>query len=281
MPEAPNDLHPLIKGWLAQHKRELAEHTREMKNRPYIGYWGKGAVSELTARDLDRFRATSAIFTAVERAGGRIVEAPIAGKVTFRVSDEKIECSIVEKMFKPYSGDGSWTAYPGHHQTGLHSTGFLRVTITTYLDGKKSEWIETQDKKVADLLPEIVKTIIAGGQILAQGRKDRQQAEQLRRVEEAHRQELQRAREIDDRRWAHFSRCADNLDQHTRLLALVAEIKKRVAAEGDMEVGGHTVSEWVQWAEARIAALDPLADGVGGLFLAVLAASTPPAGPWG
>lgn len=42
------------------------------------------------------------------------------------VGGRKVECSIVEKMVKPLSrpeGDAAkWTAYPGHHQTGLQSS---------------------------------------------------------------------------------------------------------------------------------------------------------------
>ena len=40
-----------------------------------------------------------------------------------------------------------WTAYPEFHQNELTSSGFLRVTITTYLRGGTKEWVETFTKK--------------------------------------------------------------------------------------------------------------------------------------
>ena len=67
-----------------------------------------------------------------------------------------------------------------------------------------------------------------------------------------------------------LSACADNWAERGRLEAFVAEIKKRVDAEGDAEVGGRPLSEWVAWAVARIAALDPFRAGVGDLFESIL-----------
>lgn len=265
MPEAPEKLHPLVKAWLAQHKAAQATRAKELRN-PSRFSWPTEPLPDLTVRDLYRFSATSAIFTAVERAGGSVAEAPISGKIVFLAASEKIECSIVEKMFKPLKGDGSWTAYPEHHQTGLQSTGFLRVRIDTYIAGKRPEWIETKEKRVGDLLQEIAAAVISAGHNRAQSRKEQQEAARCREEEEVRRRELHRVREIDDRKWARFCECADNLDQCAKLRAFVVEIKARCALEGDIEVGGRTLDAWTQWAEERISALDPFRSGVGGLF---------------
>jgi hypothetical protein len=278
MPEPSDNLHPRIKAWLVQHKREQDDRARELKkhrNEPF--YWGKGLLLDLTKRDLYRFSATSEIFKAVETAGGKVADSPISGKAIFLACGEKVECSIVEKMFKPIKLDETkWTAYPEHHQTGLQWSGFLRVTINTYIGRKAPQWIETRDTKVADLLQEIAGAVISAGQILVQLRQEREEAERRRREEEARRQELQHARQIDDERWARLSRRADDWERRARLLAFVAEIKKRVAVEGDAEIAGHTLDEWVLWADARIATLDPFSRGISELFESVLAPSQPP-----
>lgn len=280
MSEISSNLHSFVKAWLIQHKREQDDRGRALKGHDNGSLWWKGPLPDLTKRDLYRFNTTSEIFKAIEATGCKIVEAPITGKVIFLASNEKVECSIVEKMFKPLKSDGAWTAYPEHHQTGLQSTGFLRVTINTYIGRKAPEWIETKEKKITDLLHEISTAIISAGKALVQFRQDREQAEHRRREDEARRQELRRVKQIEDGRWARFDKSADDWERRARLVAFVGEIKKRIALEGDAEIAGQGATEWVQWAEAKIAALDPFGRGVVGLFEAVLGPSEPQGNPF-
>src|SRR6185312_14210123 len=146
--ETLQDAHPKITAWIAQHNAEQSEREREHKRRRRDEWsWAKPLLADLTLRDLYRFRVTSALFKAVEAAGGRVESAGISGKVTFLIAGQKIECSIVEKMRQsflvPREEGTKWTAYPEFHQNGLTSSGFLRVTITTYLRGAAREWVET------------------------------------------------------------------------------------------------------------------------------------------
>jgi hypothetical protein len=59
---------------------------------------GSPSIPNLTERDLYRFRATSAIFYAVEKAGGTIEKSSVSGEVTFLIDGHRVECSIIEKM---------------------------------------------------------------------------------------------------------------------------------------------------------------------------------------
>jgi len=68
---------------------------------------------------------------------------------------------------------------------------------------------------------------------------------------------------------ARFGACANNWVERDGLLAFVAEIKNRIDAEGDTTVGGRPLTEWLAWAEGRIASLDPFSGGVAGLFEAI------------
>lgn len=271
--DLPHGLHPIVREWFIQHKRDQESRRRQRaKNRNPHPLFSPEPLHDLTKRDRYRFEATSSIFKAVEAAGGTVTEAPLDGKVSFLVGGEKVECAIVEKMFKPIkSGDGTWTAYTEHHQTGLQPTGNLRITITTYIGRKRPEWVETGDTKVPALLNEIASAIVAAGQAIAQDRREREQAERERREKEAQNAELKRLQDIDDQRWARFSASADAWDQHSRLLAFVVAIKNRIASEGDVKVAGHPLAEWIQWAEKRLATIDPFAAGVTGLFDAVSA----------
>ncbi|MEI9915130.1 MAG: hypothetical protein WDN29_04240 [Methylovirgula sp.] len=110
--------------------------------------------------------------------------------MTFKIAGHDVECSIVEKLIRSLSHRDEvrkWTAYPDHHQSGLASSGFLRVSITTYLDGRQPQWIETSKAKIGDMLPEIVGAIIAAGPILEQRKREQEESRQKYREEEARR----------------------------------------------------------------------------------------------
>jgi hypothetical protein len=158
IPETLESLHPKVNAWLTQHRNERADRERENKKQ-IRDVWSRTTplIPDLTVRDLYRFRVTSAIFKAVEGAGGKIDTALINGKVAFLIGGEKVECSIVEKMMQaflaPKENPLKWTAYPDHHQSGLTSSGFLRVTITTYLPYGTKQWIEATTKKMSICCP--------------------------------------------------------------------------------------------------------------------------------
>jgi hypothetical protein len=266
VPETLEGLHPKVNGWFAEHRREQKEREQENRRHKNDPWAWISPLEELTHRDLYRFRVSSAIFKAVEKAGGKVENAPITGKVSFLVSGQRIECSIVEKMLKPIgrrSGDtATWTAYPEHHQAGLQSSGFLRVSITTYLPGKQPQWIEAPDKKMADMLPEIVGAIVGAGSRLIELQREREEDARRHREEQARRLEQQRLKEIDDRSWAKFREQAADWEERGRLLAFVAELQRRLETEGDLQIGDRSLREWIAWAYAKIAELDPLRDGL-------------------
>lgn len=277
VPETLDRLHPKVRAWIGEHRREQQEREQENRHKRRDTWaWTRPLLEDLTERDLYRFRVTSAIFRAVEQAGGHIDDAPITGKVTFRISGRQVACSIVEKMVKPLrvprGEDAKWTAYPDHHQSGLHSSGFLRVTITTYLGGRQPQWVETENKKIADWLPEIVGRIIGAAPLLAEQEREREERERRYQEEAARRYEQQRLKEIDDLRWSRFQQGAARWGEQSRLLGFVAELERRLEAEGDSEIGERRLSEWIARARERIEALDPLARGVRGFFDSVTSA---------
>lgn len=271
VPETTDNLHPKVKAWLTQHKNEQMERAREHKRQRHDEwFFGKSLLPDLTERDLYRFKVTSAIFKAVEAAGGRIDSAAINGKVTFLIAGEKVECSIVEKMRQsllvPREEGTKWTAYPEYHQNGLTSSGFLRVTITTYLPVGTKEWVETATKKIAALLPEIVGRIMAAGPILIERKREREESARKHREEEERRNERLRLKQIDDRRWGEFRTLAGNWHERAALADFLAEIETRFSVDADSTIAGQKLSEWIAWAQQKIDMLDPFKDGIGGLF---------------
>jgi hypothetical protein len=283
IPETLEGAHPKVKAWLAQHKEQQAEREREHKRRRRDEWsWAKPLLADLTERDLYRFRVTSALLKAVEAAGGRVESAIITGKVTFLIAGQKIECSIVEKMRQsllvPREEGTKWTAYPGFHQNGLTSSGFLRVTITTYLRGGVKEWVETSTKRMGAFLPEIVGRIMAAGPILIEWERERKEEARKREEEEQRRQERRRLKHRDEHRWRQFCAFATDWHERSRLLAFLAEIENRSHVEAEATIAEQQLSEWIAWAQQKIDSLDPFQEGVAGLFEKI-SASIPPAHP--
>ena len=272
VPVGLDALHPRVKVWRKEHKAAHEERRREARRDGPNSWFARSPLPDLAERDLYRFRVTSALFQAVEKAGAKIESSPITGKVTFLVDGHAVECSIVEKLIKSlkqYKDQGNWTAYPNHHQHGLESSGYLRVSIGTYLGGGKTEWVETEKKSIGDLLPAIVGTIMAAGPFLESRKQEREERERKRQEEEARRYKERERLELDSRRWAKFSEFAANWSERHQLLCFLEEVEKRAAVEEEAGSGDISRSDWIKWARERVEALDPFNGGVAGMFDAI------------
>lgn len=269
VPESNDNLHPRVQAWIAGHAKRQKERELENRNRRRDIGWASPLIPDLTERDLYRFRTTSAIFYAVEKAGGTIEKSSASGKVTFLIDGHQVECSIVEKMvqsLKQWEEQRKWTAFTEYCKSGLDSSGFLRVSITTYLQGRRPEWVESQKIKIGQLMPTIVGAIMAAGPTLEEMKRVREEQQKRYREEEARRYEARRLREIDEKRWNKFREYAVNWDERERLLAFLAEVEARLASEGDVTVSEGTLRTWVAWAKAKAEALNPFGGGAVGMF---------------
>ncbi|WP_257169609.1 hypothetical protein [Bradyrhizobium sp. SRS-191] len=271
-PEEDHRLHPRVQAWITDHKKRQRERQLEKLARGRGINWGPALVPDLTERYLYRFRATSAIFQAVERAGGRIETSLPSGKVTFVVDGHHLECSIVEKMvqsLKQRDEQYKWTALSQYSKYGLESSGFLRVGIITYLNGRRHEWVETKKVKIGQLMSTIVGAILAAGPILEDMKRDREEQSRRFRQEETRRYEAQRLRELEGKRWTKFREYAADWDERTKLLRFLKEIENRLHTEGDLIISDRPASAWVEWAKAKIELLDPFGSGATGLLDAI------------
>ncbi len=261
-------LHPLIKRWIKQHRGDQAERRQERRGRRFEA-WGyvRDPIPDLTERDRYRFQATSTVFTALEKAGAEVVDAEMIGKFDIKVGNHILECAIKEKMRQGLSDvDKSWSAYPDHHQHGLHPSGFLRIAVKTYVGGAKLEWIEKQNKTVVDLLPKIIASIMGCGPRLDEQRTERE-AQRLRYEEERRKQyEEQQRRDLEARRWKHFREQAVSWRECERLRAFVDAIEHRMQTEQVDDIDGIPAAEWVAWTREQIEQLDPMNSDLEGLW---------------
>ena len=270
-----DQLHPKIRAWIVEHKREQKERVQENRRRRNdTWYWSKSLLDDLTERDLYRFRGSSTLCHAIEKAGARVKDADIHGKLTFTSQGRDIECAVKEKMsrqMKRSEGDAAkWTTYPHHHNSGLTSSGWLRAQITTWLPGEQRQWIEGPKKPFSGLIPAIVETVIACVPRLAEWERQREENWQRYQEEERRRFEWRRRQEIDDGRWTQFRLAATKWREKQLLDAFIAELEARLLSEGDHPLGDKTTAEWLQWAKDRATDMDPLTEGIAGLFREVL-----------
>jgi hypothetical protein len=264
-------LHPKIRTWIVEHTREQKERIQENKRRRSDPWsWSKSLLDDLTERDLYRFRASSTLCHAFEKAGAKVKTADIHGKLTFTSQGRDVECAVKEKMSRPMKrpeGDSAkWTAYPQHHNSGLTSSGWLRAQITTWLPGEQPQWIEAPKKPFAALIPAIVESVIACVPRLIEWELQREEERRRYQEEERRRWEQRRLQEIDDGRWARFRSAATNWREKQLLDTFIAELEARLLSEGDQLLGDRTTAEWLGWAKERAADLDPLTEGITGLF---------------
>ena len=258
-------------GVIAEHAQEQKKRIEENKRRARDAWaWTSPLLADLTPRDLYRFRATSTLIRAAEKAGARIETALLIGDLTFKVQQDAIVVRLVEKMHKPLmmpKGEaGAWTAYPNHHQSGLMGTGFLRAAITTYIPNTKPEWLETKARRIDVIIPEIAAAIVEAGPRLVAWRAELEQQRLESQRREQERYERQRKREQEERRWQFFRASAVDWQERQRLDEFITELKHRLTAEGDAIIDGQLLSIWLAWARERSAGLDPFSDGVSGFF---------------
>lgn len=268
-------LHPKIRAWIVEHKREQKERIQENRQRRNNTWpWSKSLLDNLTERDLYRFRASSTLCHALENASLKVKDADIHGKLTLSCQGRDIDCVVKEKMSRPMrrpEGQASnWTAYPHHHNSGLTSSGWIRAQITTWLPGEQPQWIETPKKPFSALIPAIVEALVACVPRLIEWERQREEDKRRYQEEERRRWELQRQQEIDDSRWARFRSAATNWREKQLLDMFIAELEARLLSEGDQPHDDKTTSEWLRWANNRVTNMDPLTDGVAGLFRDVL-----------
>lgn len=255
------NLHPAVKAWVRQHRDEQAKRKQQKRSRRHSDFWSfrDDPLPNLTERDQYRFRATSTIFNALAKEGITVTEAKIIGNFKLKIGQHTVDCTIKEKMRQGLSNvDRSWSAYPDHHQGGLHSSGFLRCSVNTYIAGSRLEWVEKPDKLIWNILPNIVAGIVACGPKLDAEKIEREERERRYEEERRQRYEEQRRRELDDRRWKHFQEQTNSWEEVQRLSAFILALEERIASEPSADVEGQSIQQWLDWSKSKLKELDPM-----------------------
>lgn len=258
--------HPLIAGWLAD-RRERQKQSR-LETEP----WRRGlyGLPALTATDRRRHQALHALFRALERVGASIGEDDFA-RLSATMDGEAIAFELREKLrqvVRPMTADEKrWETW---NTTGvkreLEPTGFLQFTILAWTEQPvRKQWLESDRQSLDQMLPSIIATFVVLAPVLAE--ITRQREEVARRFAEAQRlaeEERQRRRE-DDNRWRRFLELAGDWQQAALAREFIATARAGDYGPNEM-IGDRTLVDWIDWAERRAEAIDPMTEGSARVF---------------
>lgn len=263
-----SELHPFIRAWVVEHERLQRERKAEIASRKKRdSWWPLDEIEDLTPRDIYRFRMTSQLLQGLEKAGVKVKNAEVNGKLSFGVGPHTVECVVIEKMTRRSPAHGkTWTAFPNHHQGGLVSTGFLRITVTTYLQPRIPEWVETAKRGMSDLIPDIVSRILGAGVCLDRMEAERRERERAYAEQVARREDIARRRQLEKARFQRFAELSGDWHKAQELNLFLAELRRRSAPDSHIVIEGRSLPEWITWTQQKIDALDPFRKNIANVF---------------
>ncbi|WP_374576620.1 hypothetical protein [Phenylobacterium sp.] len=261
--------HPIIVRWLAEHdeKKRRARQERDP--------WMKKLImpAEYTEQDRRQHRFFDALFKALERNGATIKQGD-RNELIALMQGEQIQFQLREKHKqgrRALTADEKRWASPGAKdwKQELTPTGKLLFEVKTYLpEGMKSQWLETDDLRIEDMLPEIVAAFVAATPMLVERRCAREEAERARVIAEQQRYEAQQRRKRDANRWRRFNELAQDWKDLAQARDFLNFLKS-LPADSDVEIDGRTIADWLEWADDWLRRADPLAEGLTGIFQSV------------
>lgn len=262
--------HRIIQSILVERERKRRDAKRERE--PHMRKTMDPG--EFTETDRRRHRILDTLFKALEKQGGKL-KVIEKGGFSAEMHGETIAFLLRERQKQvrrpPTSDEQRWALPDGKPwRQELQSTGRLYLTIRTYMGGcgLRSEWIEGDRNAMETLLPDIIGTFVAAWPMLAEQRKAREKAELQRRIAEQERYEQQQLQKADDSRWRRFVEFAHQ-QREAEIAHDFLQSLKEMDFEQDHHIAGNPVSDWIAWAEDRLAHAYPLRQGVNSIFEAI------------
>lgn len=258
--------HPVIAKWIA----EREDRRREARRARQSGWGSSYDPGDFGAMDRRRHRLLDALFKAIEREGGKIKQGERQDLLVV-VNGESIEFGLREKRKqtrRPLTPDETKWASSGDKgwRQELVNTGLLIFEIKPYLPANlPRQWTETDAVGLEDLLPEIASTFITAGPLLAEQSRKRAEAERERQIAERLRYEEEQRRKRDANRVRRFKELGKDWRDVALAREFLAELRSRTP-DDEAEVGGRSLADWLDWAEARLNEADPMTHGAKGVF---------------
>jgi hypothetical protein len=268
IPQRLSRPHPIVAGWLADHEHRKIEARNERD--PWRKKWmDPGSFSE---NDRRRHRILDALFKSIECQGGHTKQDDRQA-IFVELSGQPIEIQLREKLKevrRPLNHDEKQWQSKGDKgwRQELQPTGMFIFSIKTYIPGIRREWLETKDKTMEDIFPDIVATLIAAGPVLVEIKRQRDEAARRARVIELQRYEEQQRQKREKNRWREFNGIARQWRDTALVREFVAALKL-TSVDPEQTIGDLSLSQWFAWVDEKIGSYDPLAQGVEAIFNSV------------
>lgn len=256
VPKKLNRPHPIIAGWLAEHKRRK-QYVRS-------GLWF-GPVDEYSAIDRRRHRILHALFKELERHGAKIEEYDRGG-IYAQILGEQVEFQLREKhkqVRQPLTDkERSYRDW----RMVLEPTGKLLFVIKSYvLRGLRTEWLETDDESMEMLLPDIIGTIFGASVILLARRRQHEEEERQYHLAAMRQAEEDKNRRLEENRWQQFLKLAEQWHEAQRIRAFLETLRAIQTSTSRHDLDTKAL-KWIAWAEDQLAQHDPLYNGEKAIF---------------
>ncbi|MDI5891834.1 hypothetical protein [Halomonas rhizosphaerae] len=254
--------HRIIAGWLTEHKQREEEAKQH--------HWINFPPTPFSPMDRRRHRILDTFLKAIENVGGKALEEE-RRSLAVELEGEKIPFQLREKqkqIRRPLTDTEKRWHRPGDKEwrQELQPTGKLIFEVKRYLpSGFKTQWLETDEIPMEELLSEIFKTLRQVAPILAQQTRERLEQKRLSDIAAHERYLAEQARKRDDNQWQRFLEIADTW-QHYEHARNFLEVLKQIDLTPDCKVGEKALAEWICWVERRIQAGNPLNQGLEAIF---------------
>lgn len=266
VPQRLTSPHPIIAAWREHRQRRIEEARRERDP------WRRSlyAVTDFTPADRRLHRVLHALFHVLEKYGAVISETD-RKQLVATIEGEKIEFSLTEKsrqVTRPLTAEEKrWESW---NKTGLRTelepTGYFQCAIKAWVgEPFRKNWLERERRPIDGMLPEIAGTLLALGPFLAERTRIREEKAQELAERQKARELAQQRQQQDENRWRRFLELAEQSRSTASARAFIAELRKLDLPAGD-PIDGKSLSDWLDWAEARATSSDPLEHGLTRIF---------------
>jgi len=272
VPDTLRAPHPIVAKWVADYERRLqdARRDRSTPNRVYI--------ERITWSETDRrrHRILNTLFKEGEKRGLKAKEDGYV--VYFETAGERLNFKLREKqrqIRRPKTEDEKrWSSAGRDWAAELKPSGLLTFSIETHVPGlPQRTWNETAGRRLEEDVGEILAATIASGPILAKQRREREEAERLRLLEERRRYEEAEKKRVDDNRWRRFMEFAVQWSEVEVARKFVEAVEAKVT-QLEKNDEQRAIVSWLPWLRERLEQHDPLHTGVRDVFLKLSAVTS-------
>jgi hypothetical protein len=251
--------HPIIAGWVARRENEIKTseqiYDRRLKRlvRP----------SAFTPQERRRHRMLDALLKALEAHKIAVTESE-RFELFATSGREKIGFQLrakLQQVRRPLTPDEQrWrSAGDKAYRLELIETDILIFEVKGWLPGGlQRNWQDGRKGTIETMAGDILATLLAAIPLMVAEREQREKAEERRRIETQRRYELEQQRKLEENRFRRLLEHAGRWRDAELARSFVAALRAAIPNPTDI-VDGKPASEWLDWAEERVAQHDPLA----------------------